>query len=185
MKKLQIGIVGLGDISDVYINNLKRFDVINILACASRGLEKAKAKAETHGIKRPFTLTLTLPLTLFGARFSLGFAAHLEQPVLPADTFLPQNWLTAEITDLADFTHQIKAHIQQPNSPHRSSPIAHSPVAPHPCTDAHRCTLQILPSPPASPNQTAVRFEPKRDGNDLPSAPIYGISRATLMKHRD
>lgn len=54
MKKIQIGVVGIGDISDVYINNLKSFNAINILACASRGLEKAKAKAEKSGIERPY-----------------------------------------------------------------------------------------------------------------------------------
>ena len=42
MKKLRIGVVGLGDISRVYLNNLKKYsDLVTIDACASRSLEKA------------------------------------------------------------------------------------------------------------------------------------------------
>ncbi|RQW64582.1 Gfo/Idh/MocA family protein [Vibrio viridaestus] len=55
MNPLKVGIIGIGDISDVYINNLKRYsDVLEIVACASRGLEKAKQKAEQHSIPRPY-----------------------------------------------------------------------------------------------------------------------------------
>ena len=42
MKKIRIGVIGIGDISNVYLNNLKKYnDMIEITACASRGLEKA------------------------------------------------------------------------------------------------------------------------------------------------
>lgn len=53
MKRFNIGIIGIGDISDVYIRNLQKYteDVV-VLGCASRGLEKAKAKAEIYGIPR-------------------------------------------------------------------------------------------------------------------------------------
>ena len=53
MKKTQIGIVGLGDISDVYINNLQSFEPLNTLALASWGLEKAQTKAAKFGIDTP------------------------------------------------------------------------------------------------------------------------------------
>ena len=53
MKKTRIGVVGLGDISDVYINNLKSFEAIQLLACASRGLEKAQTKAAKLGFDTP------------------------------------------------------------------------------------------------------------------------------------
>ena len=46
MKKTQIGVVGLEDTSDIYINNLQSFKAINILALASRGLEKAQTKQQ-------------------------------------------------------------------------------------------------------------------------------------------
>ena len=46
MKKLRIGVVGLGDISRVYLDNLKKYsDYVTIEACASRTLEKAQKKA--------------------------------------------------------------------------------------------------------------------------------------------
>lgn len=53
MKKLNIGIIGIGDISDVYIKNLQKYqEEINVIGCASRGLEKAKAKAQKYQIPR-------------------------------------------------------------------------------------------------------------------------------------
>ena len=42
MKKLRVGVIGIGDISNVYLNNLKKYDAVEVVACASRGLEKAK-----------------------------------------------------------------------------------------------------------------------------------------------
>lgn len=53
MKKYNIGVIGIGDISDVYIKNLQKYnDDVVVLGCASRGLEKAKAKAEIYHIPR-------------------------------------------------------------------------------------------------------------------------------------
>lgn len=57
MKKLRIGVVGLGDISRVYLNNLKKYsDLVTIDACASRSLEKAQKKS--RGIRHPARLRL-------------------------------------------------------------------------------------------------------------------------------
>ena len=41
MKKLRVGVIGIGDISNVYLNNLKKYDAVEVVACASRGLEKS------------------------------------------------------------------------------------------------------------------------------------------------
>lgn len=54
MKKLKVGILGLGDISDVYINNLKKYDIVEVAACAARDLEKAKEKANQHKIEKAY-----------------------------------------------------------------------------------------------------------------------------------
>jgi len=54
MTQFNVGIIGIGDISDKYVNNLKQYDVLRILACASRGLEKAKRYAKEFDIKRPY-----------------------------------------------------------------------------------------------------------------------------------
>ena len=56
MKKLRIGVVGLGDISRVYLNNLKKYsDYVTIEACASRTLEKAQKKADAYGIPHAYS----------------------------------------------------------------------------------------------------------------------------------
>lgn len=51
MKKLRVGVIGLGDISHVYLTNLKKYDdIVTITACASRTLEKAQKKAAEYQI---------------------------------------------------------------------------------------------------------------------------------------
>lgn len=55
MKKLRIGVIGLGDISHVYLTNLKKYsDYVTIEACASRSLEKAQRKADQYGIPHAY-----------------------------------------------------------------------------------------------------------------------------------
>ena len=54
MKPLRVGVVGIGDISDVYIQNLKKYDVVRVTACSARSAEKAKAKARQHSIDKPY-----------------------------------------------------------------------------------------------------------------------------------
>ena len=34
MKKLRVGVIGIGDISNVYLNNLKKYDAVEVVACA-------------------------------------------------------------------------------------------------------------------------------------------------------
>ena len=55
MSIFRIGVVGLGDISDVYINNLRSYpQLVSLEACASRSIEKAQAKALQHGFKKAY-----------------------------------------------------------------------------------------------------------------------------------
>jgi predicted dehydrogenase len=54
MKSFNVGVIGIGDISDKYIANLKQFDVVHLIACASRGREKAQAFADQFGIPRAY-----------------------------------------------------------------------------------------------------------------------------------
>jgi predicted dehydrogenase len=54
MKHLNVGVIGLGDISDVYLNNLKHYPAVRLAACASRSLEKAQRHADHHGIPRAY-----------------------------------------------------------------------------------------------------------------------------------
>jgi len=46
MKKVNVGIVGCGNISEAYLNAAKAFPVIQITACADINLNAAKIKAE-------------------------------------------------------------------------------------------------------------------------------------------
>lgn len=55
MQKIRIGVVGLGDISHVYLTNLQKYsDYVTIDACASRSLEKAQYKADQYGIPHAY-----------------------------------------------------------------------------------------------------------------------------------
>lgn len=85
MKKIRIGVIGIGDISNVYLNNLKKYDMVEVVACASRGLEKAQRKAAEHGIPRAYAsgeeviadpeVDLILNLTTPQAHFAYNLAA--------------------------------------------------------------------------------------------------------------
>ncbi len=46
----RVGIIGIGDISDVYIENLGKYGIVKVVSCAARDPAKARAKAEQHGI---------------------------------------------------------------------------------------------------------------------------------------
>ena len=51
MKKINVGVIGVGDISRVYMLNLKRYsEYLTVKACAARNYEKTKKKAEEYGI---------------------------------------------------------------------------------------------------------------------------------------
>lgn len=55
MKKFKVGVIGVGDISRAYLNNLKKYsDVVELYACATRSLEKSRRKAEEYGFKKPY-----------------------------------------------------------------------------------------------------------------------------------
>ena len=49
-KKFNVGIIGCGNISSVYLDVCKRFNFINIIACSDMIKERAISKAEEHNI---------------------------------------------------------------------------------------------------------------------------------------
>lgn len=51
MEKLKAGIIGTGNISGIYFQNGKRFESLEIVACADIDVDRAKAKAAEHGVK--------------------------------------------------------------------------------------------------------------------------------------
>lgn len=113
MEKIRIGVVGLGDISHVYLTNLQKYsDYVTIQACAARTLEKAQAKAEQYGIPEAYScaeelirnadVDVILNLTIPNAHYPLnklalecGKHVYTEKPL--ADTYEHGR----ELTDLA------------------------------------------------------------------------------------
>lgn len=51
MKKMKTAVFGCGKISDIYIINMKKFDILDVTCCAATKLENAISKAKEHGIE--------------------------------------------------------------------------------------------------------------------------------------
>ncbi len=51
MKKMKIGVIGCGMISNAYLTAATKFDILEVVGCADMNLELAKAKAEEHKVK--------------------------------------------------------------------------------------------------------------------------------------
>lgn len=51
MVKLNVGIIGCGNISSIYFKNCQTFHALDIIACADLDRERAKEKADEHKIK--------------------------------------------------------------------------------------------------------------------------------------
>jgi len=80
----RIGLVGCGNISDIYLENSQHFDAFDITACADRVPGRAKAKAAQHGIARSLApesllrdpdIDLVLNLTTPDAHAEIALAA--------------------------------------------------------------------------------------------------------------
>ncbi|HZO91686.1 MAG TPA: Gfo/Idh/MocA family oxidoreductase [Chthonomonadaceae bacterium] len=54
--KVNVGIVGCGNISGIYFRNLKKFRNTEVVACADLIPERARAKAEEHGVPKALTV---------------------------------------------------------------------------------------------------------------------------------
>jgi predicted dehydrogenase len=52
MTTVRVGIIGCGNISGIYFTNLKAYDGVDVVACADLDVERAKAKAQEHGIAK-------------------------------------------------------------------------------------------------------------------------------------
>jgi predicted dehydrogenase len=98
MNPFRVGVVGVGDISDVYIKNLQKYPIVKVLACAGRSMGSAQSKANLHGIERAYAsagdliadpdvdivLNLTLPAAhaeINGAALKAGKHVYTEKPL--------------------------------------------------------------------------------------------------------
>ncbi|OCT14817.1 oxidoreductase [Paenibacillus pectinilyticus] len=56
MRKVKVGIIGCGNISSVYFETGKKFEIIDIVACADLELERAQSRAEEFHIPKACTV---------------------------------------------------------------------------------------------------------------------------------
>ena len=52
MKKFRVGLIGCGVISDIYLKTCQKFDIVDVVACASLDFDESKRKAEKYNIPR-------------------------------------------------------------------------------------------------------------------------------------
>ena len=97
MKPTKVGIIGCGNISGVYFQAGKTFDILDVVACADLLPERAAAKAEEHGCKACKSvdelladpdIQIVMNLTIPNAHASVALAAlekgkcvHNEKPL--------------------------------------------------------------------------------------------------------
>ena len=81
---LKVGLVGCGNISDIYLKNARKLDAIEVVACADLVKQRAEAKAAQHGLPRACTvdelladpkITIVLNLTTPDAHSEIALAA--------------------------------------------------------------------------------------------------------------
>jgi predicted dehydrogenase len=84
LKPVKIGVIGCGNISDVYLESCRSFEILELVSCASRTPERARRKAEQHGIPRWCSVAelladpeidIVLDLTVPGAHAEIALAA--------------------------------------------------------------------------------------------------------------
>lgn len=96
MQKARVGIIGCGNISGIYFQAGKTFEILDIVACADQDMDRARAKAEEHGVRALTVdemladpqIEIIINLTIPGAHFEIcrraleaGKHAHTEKPL--------------------------------------------------------------------------------------------------------
>ncbi|MFC4776091.1 Gfo/Idh/MocA family protein [Paenibacillus sp. GCM10023252] len=56
MKPSTVGIVGCGNISKIYFENLSKYPEVDLVACADLDIERARARAEEFGLSKAYTV---------------------------------------------------------------------------------------------------------------------------------
>jgi len=84
MRKMNVGVVGCGAISDIYISNGMKFEGYDIVACSDIIPERAEEKAATYGIPKAYSyeemlkdedVDIVLDLTVHAAHYPLSIEA--------------------------------------------------------------------------------------------------------------
>ena len=68
MEKTRVGVVGCGNISDIYFTNLPRFAALSVTACADLDPARAAAKAAQYGVRALEVAALLNDPAMAGAR---------------------------------------------------------------------------------------------------------------------
>jgi predicted dehydrogenase len=95
--KANVGLIGCGQISSIYLEAPRTFDILNVVACADIDLDRAKAQAQRYNIPKVCTveelledptidvvLNLTIPKVhaeISLAAIEVGKAAYSEKPL--------------------------------------------------------------------------------------------------------
>lgn len=83
-RKLNVGVIGCGNISGIYLQNSQNLEAIRPVACADLEIERARAKAREYGVQRAVTVDemlsdpevhCILNLTIPGAHFDVAMRA--------------------------------------------------------------------------------------------------------------
>jgi predicted dehydrogenase len=83
IEKMNIGVIGCGKISSIYLQILQTFDILNIIACADLDMERARMQAESFHIPRALhveelladpEIELVVNLTIPSAHAEVGLA---------------------------------------------------------------------------------------------------------------
>ncbi len=96
MNKVKVGIIGCGSISGIYFQTCKKFDILDVAACADLVPERARAKADEFGCRALSVdelladpaIRIVINLTIPKAHYSVAMAAlragksvHNEKPL--------------------------------------------------------------------------------------------------------
>ncbi len=52
MQPVNVGVIGCGTISSIYLKNIPTFEILNIVACADLDMERARARAAEYGVPK-------------------------------------------------------------------------------------------------------------------------------------
>lgn len=84
MEAMRLGIIGCGNISDIYFDAAKKFNILSNMACADIDIDKAKEKAEKHDIPKVYSvddllndpeINTVVNLTIPSAHFQISLSA--------------------------------------------------------------------------------------------------------------
>jgi predicted dehydrogenase len=95
-RKIGVGIIGCGNISQAYFNGAKVFEILNVVSCADLNMDAARAKAQDNGCKAETVdellanpeVELVINLTIPAVHAAVNLAAlragkhvHCEKPL--------------------------------------------------------------------------------------------------------